>query len=344
MHTLGQASHSKRKLTIRAMVLLLAGIILVPLVPYTIAAVKEGISNPNPGTDFWRDVRQRDEKTTGTTQVQGVDTGILISKEGEEWRQFRVQQFVPYSGFIYGAVIVLFAVYYLWRGKIRIEGERSGKMVQRTTKAERYIHWFTAVIFVLLGITGLVILYGRWVLIPVLGPEGFSVTANISKIVHNYIGPLFLLAVLLMFFGYIRDSLFNLKVDLQWFKKAGGYIGGAHPSSEKYNAGQKAWFWVAVLGGLVLVVSGLILDFANYGQGRLLMQDAHIIHSVSSVIVLAFFIVHVYLATVGVEGSFDAMVSGKVPEEFARQHHDLWYKKLKEGKDSAKDSQDAKAT
>ncbi|WP_455206425.1 formate dehydrogenase subunit gamma [Kaarinaea lacus] len=329
MHTLSQANQPRRKMTMRTMVALLAVVILLPLLPYTVAAVKEGISNPNPGAQLWRDVRQRDKAVVGQTQARGVDAGILISQEGEEWRQFRVQQFVPSSAIVYGVVLGLFVLYYLWRGKIRIEGERSGATIQRTTKAERYIHWFTAVIFVLLTLTGLIILYGRWVLIPLLGPEGFSVTATVCKVVHNYIGPLFLVGVVLMFFAFIRDSLFNFKVDTQWFLKAGGYLGGSHPSSEKYNAGQKAWFWVALLGGLVLVGSGLVLDFANYGQGRSVMQDAHIVHTISSVIVIAFFFVHLYLATIGVEGSFQAMVSGDVPEEFAKQHHDLWYQEVK---------------
>jgi len=334
MHTISQDNPSRRKVTLWTTLVILASIILVPLLPYTIAAVKEGmskegISNPNPGAQFWKDVRQRDKDVAGTTQVQGVDTGILISQAGENWRQFRVQQFVPSSAVVYGVILGLFVLYYLVRGKIRIEGERSGKVIQRSTKAERYIHWTTAVIFVLLTLTGLIILYGRWVLIPVFGPEGFSTTAALSKNVHNYLGPLFLICLIAMFFGFIRDSLFNFKVDMQWFVKAGGYLGGHHPSSEKYNAGQKAWFWVAILGGLVLVGSGLVLDFANYGQGRMVMQDAHVIHSISSLVVIAFFFVHLYLATIGVEGSFDAMVSGNVPEEFAKQHHDLWYQEVK---------------
>lgn len=308
---------------------LLAGIILLPLLPYTIAAVKEGISNPNPGAQFWRDVRQRDKEVVGSTQVQGVDTGILISQEGEEWRQFRVQQFVPYSAVIYGVSIALLLLYYLLRGKIRIDGGRSGAIVERITKTERYIHWFAAVIFVLLAVTGIIILYGRWVLIPLLGPEGFSVTANACKVIHNYIGPLFLVAVVLLFFGFIRDSWFDLKVDTNWVLKGGGYLGGGHASSGKFNAGQKAWFWVAILGGLVLVVSGLILDFSNYGQGRMLMQDAHIVHSISSVIVIAFFLLHLYLGTIGVEGSLEAIVSGNVDENFIKQHHDLWYEEVR---------------
>jgi formate dehydrogenase subunit gamma len=330
MHTAAELNQSRRKMTLWTMVGVLVGVLLVPLIPYTIASVKDTLTNnPNPGAQFWRDVRQRDKEVVGTTQVQGVDTGILISKQGEEWRLYRVQEFVPSSAVIYGVVLGLFVLYYIVRGKIRIEGERSGQTIERTTKAERYIHWITAVIFVLLTLTGLILLYGRWVLIPVLGASGFSATAAASKAIHNYLGPVFLLCLIAMFFGFIRDSLFNFKVDMQWFLKAGGYLGGSHPSSEKYNAGQKAWFWVAMLGGIVLIASGLVLDFANYGQGRTVMQDAHIIHTISSVVVIAFFIVHVYLATIGVEGSFGAMVSGTVPEEFAKQHHDLWYDEVK---------------
>jgi len=235
----------------------------------------------------------------------------------------------PLSALIYAAVIGAFVLYFLVRGRIRIDGNRSGDTMPRSTKAARYIHWFTAVIFVLLTLTGLILLYGRWVLIPVLGAEGFSATAIACKNIHNYIGPLFLVAVVLLFLVFVRDSLFNIKVDTKWFLKAGGYLGGSHPSSEKFNAGQKAWFWVAILGGLVLALSGLVLDFANYGQGRILMQDAHIIHSISSVLVIAFFFVHIYLASIGIEGALEGMTSGTVDTNWTKQHHDLWYEEMK---------------
>jgi len=329
MHTLNQVNQPRRKLTLRSMIILVLIVIVAPLIPYSVAAVKEGLSNPNPGAQLWRDVRQRDGTVVGQTQARGVDSGILISKEGEQWRQFRMQQFTPYSAMIFAAIIGAFVLYFLVRGRIRIEGQRSGETIQRTTLVARYIHWFAAVIFVLLALTGLILLYGRWVLIPVLGPEGFSATAIACKNIHNYIGPLFLVSVVLLFFVFVRDSLFNFKVDTKWFLKAGGYLGGSHPSSEKFNAGQKAWFWVAILGGLVLALSGLVLDFANYGQGRILMQDAHIIHSISSVLVIAFFFVHVYLASIGMEGALEAMTSGDVDTNWAKQHHDLWYDEMK---------------
>ena len=215
------------------------------------------------------------------------------------------------------------------RGKIRIEGGRAGTAIERTTKAERYIHWFAAVTFVLLALTGLILSYGRYVLIPIMGPEGFSGTAAAGKAIHGIVGHLFIGAVIFLFFGFIRDSWIDLKVDAQWILKGGGYLGGGHASAGKFNAGQKAWFWVAILGGVVLIVTGLILD-NNADQARVFMQNTHIVHSICSVVVVAFFFVHLYLATVGVEGNLEAMVSGTMDENFVKQHHDLWYEEIKD--------------
>ncbi len=118
MHTLNQENQSRRKLTLRSMIILMVIVIVAPLIPYTVAAVKEGLSNPNPGAQLWRDVRQRDNKVVGQTQARGVDSGILISKEGEQWRQFRMKLLTPFSALIYAAVIGAFVLYFLVRGRI----------------------------------------------------------------------------------------------------------------------------------------------------------------------------------------------------------------------------------
>ena len=316
------ANHGRRPYR-WAMLLMLGIALAMPLLPYALAGKDSPIVVPNPGAELWRDARQALE---GTTQVRGVDAGVLINDAGERWRAYRVQQLAPYSAYVLGGMLGLFALYFLVRGRIRIEGGRSGRVVQRSTVLERWVHWFVAAVFVVLGLTGLILLYGKWILIPILGPEGFSATAQVCKLAHNYLGPLFLVAIPLMFVVFLRDSLFNLKVDLKWMLKAGGYFGGRHPSSGKLNAGQKAWYWVAVLTGVVLCASGLILDFPNFGQGRELMQGAHLFHTIASVIVLAFFIVHLYLATIGTEGAFEGMVDGNVDANWAKQHHDLWFK------------------
>lgn len=336
METTHQAQSRYPRHLGRWLLALLLIALVAPLVPYAVAeldgspAAVSGVV-PNPGADYWRDVRQRDVPKAGKTQARGVDTGILISQSGEAWRQYRTNQLVPWSALILGGMIIIFILYYLIRGKIRIEAGRSGQLLRRYTTPEMVVHWLLAISFVILALSGLILLYGRWVLIPLLGAEGFSVTATVCKNLHNYVGLFFTVIVPIAFILYLRDSLFNLKVDLKWFMRAGGYFGGEEPSAEKVNAGQKAWYWVAMLGGFVLIASGLVLDFPNFQQGREWLQDAHMIHTIASVGVIAFFIVHLYLATIGVEGALESMTTGHCDANWARQHHDLWYEELQSG-------------
>jgi formate dehydrogenase subunit gamma len=322
----------RRRMPVFWLLSLLLLVLVVPLVPYAIAGLEPfagGVANP--GAELWRDVRQRERPVNGSTQVRGVDTGILISESGELWRQYRIDRLVPYSAAVLGGMLALFALYYLIRGRIRIEEGRSGRLLRRYTTPEMVVHWLLAISFVILALSGLILLYGRWALIPLLGPAGFSVTAAVCKTLHNTVGLFFTVMVPIAFFLYLKDSLFNLKVDLNWFRRAGGYLGGEEPSAEKVNAGQKAWYWVAMLGGFVLIFSGLVLDFPNFQQGREWLQDAHVIHTIAAVGVTAFFIVHLYLGTVGVEGALESMTTGHVDANWARQHHDLWYRELQSG-------------
>lgn len=316
-----------RRYWIGAIVLLLGIVLVLPLIPYATADKSGPIAVPNPGTDLWREARSA---VQGRSQVKGVDTGVLISDTGERWRQYRMKQLAPYGAIVLGGLVGIFILYYLIRGKIRIAAGRSGKLVRRYTSPEMVVHWLLAITFVILALSGLILLYGRWVLIPLLGPEGFSVTALASKNLHNYAGLLFTAIIPVAFFMYLKDSLFNLKVDGQWFARLGGYLGGEEPSAEKVNAGQKAWYWVAMLGGLILVASGLVLDFPNFQQGREWLQGAHVVHTIAAIGVIAFFLVHLYLATIGVEGAFESMVSGYVDENWAKQHHDIWYDEIRD--------------
>ena len=342
MSTTTQSGERHRRLIIWSALSLFVLALLLPLIPYAVAYVNPETGGvPNPGADLWRTVR---EGQVGTTQVQGVDTGVLISEYGERWRQYRMQQLAPWGAVVLGAMVGIFIVYYLVRGKIRIEDGRSGKRVRRYTTTEMTVHWILASTFVLLALSGLILLYGRWLLIPLLGASGFSVTATVCKLLHNYVGLLFAAIVPIAFFLYLKDSLLNLKVDGRWFMRAGGYFGGEEPSSEKVNAGQKMWYWVAMLGGIVLITSGLLLDFTNFfQQGREWLQGAHVVHTIASIGVIAFFIVHLYLATVGVEGALESMLDGHVDANWAKQHHDLWYQELQAGQDSSGQEEGLKA-
>ena len=308
-------------------------VLILPLVPYIFVANADNpltaVSVPNPGTELWRDVRQRDREITGTTQAQGVDAGVLISPAGEDWREFRVEKLIPYSAYIFAGVVFVLLIYFLLRGRIRIKEGRSGVLIPRYSLYERWVHWIMVAVFMALALTGVILLYGKLVLIPVLGPEGFGVTAQASKWLHDVTGPVFIISLVLMAFAFIREALINFKVDTIWLLRAGGYLGGKHPSSGKINAGQKGWYWAVVLGGLVLIGSGLVMYFPNFQQGRLILQDAHMIHSLASVFVIAFMFVHIYLASVGMEGSLECMTTGYCDENWAKEQHDLWHEEMK---------------
>jgi formate dehydrogenase subunit gamma len=300
--------------------------LLLPLIPYAVAYVNpESGGVPNPGADLWRAVREAD---VGTSQVQGVDTGVLINSRGETWRHFRMEQLIPIGAMLMGSVLALIVLFYLVRGPLRMQGGPSGKKIQRFSVFERTTHWFTVSLFWLLALTGLILLYGRFVLIPLLGPEGFGLTASACKEAHNLFGPIFLVALLMIFVTFVKDNIYA-RGDMTWLLKGGGMIGNAEVSAGRFNAGEKIWFWIAILGGLVLSVSGLVLDFAVFGQGREVMEISHVLHGIAAIAVISVSFGHIYLGTAGVEGTLGSMTNGYVDEAWAASHHDRWYAEVK---------------
>jgi formate dehydrogenase subunit gamma len=209
-----------------------------------------------------------------------------------------------------------------------MQGGPSGKKIQRFSVFERTTHWFTVSLFWLLALTGLILLYGRFVLIPLLGPEGFGLTASACKEAHNLFGPMFLVALLMIFVTFVKDNIYA-RGDMTWLLKGGGMIGNAEVSAGRFNAGEKIWFWIAILGGLVLSVSGLVLDFAVFGQGREVMEISHVLHGIAAIAVISVSFGHIYLGTAGVEGTLGSMTNGYVDEAWAASHHDRWYAEVK---------------
>jgi len=325
----------RHRIVAMSLLSLLVLTLVLPLIPYAVAEFDPFAGKPaNPGAELWREVRQRDGSVTGSTQVQGVDTGILINYYGEEWRQFRMLRLVPYGAALMGSVLAVILLFYLVRGPLRMQDGPTGRKIQRFSVFERTTHWFTAAVFWLLALTGLILLYGRFVLIPLLGPDGFGLTASACKEAHNLFGPLFLVALLMLFFTFAKDNIYA-RGDMTWLLKGGGMLGGGHVSAGRFNAGEKIWFWIAVLGGIVLSISGLVLDFAVLGQGREAMALAHLLHGITAVLVITVSFGHIYLGTAGVQGTISSMANGYVDEAWARSHHDRWYAEVKAGEDTA---------
>jgi formate dehydrogenase subunit gamma len=285
-----------------------------------------GTAQTNPRSDYWREVRQGN---VGTTVIRGQETSVLINAPGEAWRQFRAGTVIVLGGWVLVGVIGALALYHLLTGGAKL-GDRSGVMIFRWSVSDRFIHWYTAVLFLLLMITGMSILWGRDLLIPVMGKEGFAAWAAIAKPVHDYSAAFFVVGLVLMWLKWFKHNI-PRAYDLEWIKKGGGYLGGdEHPPAGFTNAGEKMFFWTLVFAGGAMVVSGAFLLFPNMGWDRQTMAIANIVHSVSSLVTIAFVFLHIYLATIGNEGSFEAMVSGEVDENWAKKHHDVWYDEVKE--------------
>jgi formate dehydrogenase subunit gamma len=304
---------------------LLAFVVVAPLIPYGLAAT--GVQLTNPGADLWREVRQRTSASNMTTQAGGIDGAVLINPFGETWRDFRAERLVPIGAWVLLGMLGIITAFYLIRGRIRIAAGRSDKLVPRFSVNQRVVHWFAASTFVILGVTGLVLLYGRYVLIPLLGPEGFSATAAACKEVHNLFGPIFPFAIVALIFLFGRGNGFRT-VDVKWFLKAGGLLGGHSADSGYFNGGQKTWFWMTVLFGLVISASGLVLDFPVFGQGREIMEAAHVSHGVIAILFIAASLGHIYIGTLGMEGAAESMTQGYVDANWAKEHHNLWYAEM----------------
>jgi len=288
-----------------------------------------GLTLNSPGAELWREVRQRNGEVTGVSQVKSPGADVLVNVSGQSWREFRMQDLIPRAGAAIFIVLFVIAVFRLLRGRIMLAGGRAGMRILRFTTNQRIAHWSTAILFVVLGLTGMTLLFGRSLLIPVLGGQVFGSIAAGAKFLHDYLGPLFLFALTWLFVLFVRDNMPSPKIDLQWLLKGGGLF-GRHAHAERYNAGEKAWFWLASLVGLAVIISGLVLDFPIFGQTRATIEFYHLVHSVAAITLIVVSFGHIYMGTAALEATFEVMQTGYCDTNWAKEHHDLWYEKVKD--------------
>jgi formate dehydrogenase subunit gamma len=228
---------------------------------------------------------------------------------------------------ILGVLLVL-VVFYLWRGMVKIQSGRSGVKILRFNAFERIVHWMTAVCFIILAISGLNVTFGEALLYPLIGAEAFSTFSQWAKYAHNYLSFPFTLGVVLIFLMWIAGNIPN-RADVQWVKEGGGIVDPSkHPPAYRFNAGQKAIYWIVVLGGAAVAISGYLLMFPFYGELNVAsMQSAQMVHGIIGVLFIAVMLGHIYIGTIGMEGAFEAMGDGTVDLNWAREHHPLWVEK-----------------
>lgn len=331
--------HRRRRIALLSLATILSGALLLPLGGYVYVQTVEAAAKDqpaataaeqqsNPRANYWRAVR---EGFGGYTAASGpYTTNVLIQNGGQNWRQLRNGPVASALPWMMAAMVFVLALYYIFHGPVKLSHPPSGRTVERFTFGERVLHWYTAVLFIILAITGLSLMLGRELLIPWMGLKAFAAYAEVAKTLHNYLGPLFVAGVLIEIVIWMRIAI-PRKVDWEWFKAGGGYFGKSHPSAGKLNAGEKVFvFWTATVGmGILVSVSGLILNFPNFGFTRETMQLANLVHGVAAIIYITIILMHMYLGSIGVQGALDAMTKGRVSVEWAKQHHDLWYEEVK---------------
>jgi len=263
---------------------------------------------------------------------------VVLQRGGNTWRVLRNGAFAATSGTLMVLALILIFLFYGAFGPARLEHPESGRRIRRFSGWDRLIHWATAISFLVMAFSGLIILFGKKVLMPWMGHDIFSWLAIISKYLHNFFGPLFILCSIALFFTFVRKNLFR-RWDWTWLKKGGGLASHTHIPAGFFNAGEKVWFWGGLtLLGLVMSITGLVLDFPyfintgiNIGFTRYLLQIANYFHLAGATLYIIAAMGHIYTGTLGTAGAYHAMRYGTVDEEWARAHHEIWYNELQAG-------------
>jgi len=313
---------------------------------------ERGQVQPGNNAPVWRQVGQGVTGYSSLPLSQAPEAGNLIQKfvqypgsrltnAGEAWRQVRNQWLIPYGGSLLLIALGALALFYWRKGTIELHGQETGRKIERFTPFERSAHWANAIAFVALAVSGIVMAFGKFFIQPVIGNALFGWLTYALKNIHNFAGPLFAVSLVIVIVTFVRDNLPRAE-DITWLLKGGGLLSGTEVPSHRFNAGEKVLFWGGVFFlGLIVVASGLVLDKLVPGlvYERATMQISHMVHATATFLMMAMFMGHIYMGTLGMRGAYSAMRDGYVDETWAKEHHELWYNDIQAGKIPAQRSQ-----
>jgi formate dehydrogenase subunit gamma len=283
----------------------------------------DGAPNPTASVVDQGTLLKQVPRIEGRIDIPDTKAGVLVQPAGRTWAYFHEVLLHWGGAIVILGTIALLALAYIIIGRIRIAEGRSGRKILRFKAFERFSHWLTAVSFVILGLTGLNITFGKIVLLPLIGPEAFSDVSQAAKYVHNFISFAFVAGLILIVVIFFRDNLLE-RVDFDWLKQGGGFIKSRHAPAGRFNLGEKLVYWLSLLAGFAVSVSGFLLLFPFFGTDIAEMQLAQVVHAVVAVLFVALILAHIYIGTLGMEGAFEAMGTGEVDLNWAKEHHDLW--------------------
>ena len=283
----------------------------------------DGAPNPTASVVDQATLLQQMPRIEGRIDIPDKKAAVLIQPAGRTWDYFHEVLLHWGGAIVILGTIALLALAYLILGRIRIAAGRSGRKILRFKAFERFSHWLTAVSFVILGLTGLNITFGKLVLLPIVGWDAFSEISEIAKYLHNFTAFAFMAGLVLIIVIFFKDNLPE-KVDLDWIRQGGGFIKNKHAPAGRFNLGEKLVYWLSLMAGIVVSLSGVLLLFPFYGTDIADMQLAQGAHAVVAVLFVALILAHIYIGTLGMEGAFEAMGQGEVDLNWAKEHHDLW--------------------
>lgn len=303
--------------------------------------------------DLWRSLRFGDADIT--SQVRSPGATLLVQDDGMNWLEFRDGPLSKYGRDFLIVVLILLAVFYLVRDRIKIDAGRSGQKIRRFSALERFAHWLLAGSFIVLGISGMITLFGRNGLIPLIGHDAYASLALANKWVHNNVAWAFIIALVLVFLLWVIHNIPH-KTDLNWLAKGGGIFSKGHPPAKKFNAGQKLIFWSVIVLGTSIAMTGVSLLFPfelhlfapTFAKLNSLgvpgwigmdplpeqltphaeMQLSQLWHAIVSFVLMGIVIAHIYIGSLGMEGAYDAMGTGDVDLNWAKEHHSLWVEEV----------------
>src|SRR5882757_8497191 len=290
----------------------------------------DGAPNPTASVTSEQQLLKQAPRIEGRIDIPDTRAAVLIQPAGRMWDYFHEVLLRRGGAIVILGTILLLAVAYLIIGKIRIAAGRSGRKILRFKAFERFSHWLTAGSFVLLGLTGLNITFGKVLLLPVIGPAAFSNVSQAAKVVHNFTSFAFMFGLLLIVVIFFKDNLPE-KVDLEWLRQGGGFIKSKHAPAGRFNLGEKLVYWLSLGAGISVSATGFLLLFPFYGTDIADMQLAQVAHAVIAMLFIALILAHIYIGTLGMEGAFEAMGTGEVDLNWAREHHDRWLAEQLEG-------------
>ena len=286
-------------------------------------AQRPGTVDPNKSAVTEQQLLREFKTIQGRGTIPDTKSYTLEQPAGRDWRHFHEVTLRWIGGVAILGMLAVLIVFYLSRGMVRLESGRSGRKIVRFNGFERFVHWVTASCFVILAISGLNITFGRVLLLPLMSPEAFTAWSEAAKYAHNFLSFPFTLGVIVIFLIWLAGNIPN-RVDLEWFKRGGGMVGHDHPPAYRFNGGQKAIYWIVVLGGGAVAATGYLLIFPFYGTDVETMQRAGMVHGIVGVLFIAVMLAHIYIGTIGMEGAFEAMGEGTVDINWAKEHHNLW--------------------